>query len=214
MNRTWASASLLLVFFAANGEPMFAGGLSIKVPTKAECDRLCRDLVFDCNVGATNRYNSKTQWCMVWNDAKPPVIDSGLAIKVPTESDCDELAKGTGLSMYFNNDWCIEGKKPLLCTKATWDGMWTKTKYKKMRLSASGSGITGTYQLGVYDYLVKGSYEAGNKCVITGEWDHKNGVTGSFRWQLTSQTHFNGSWVGKGKPVPTAKSPNNWWGDR
>ncbi len=213
MKRGWHRASLLLAFFAANGAPMYAGGLSIKVPTRAECDRLCGDLVFDCNVGVTNRYNPTTQWCMVWNDAKPPVIDSGFAIRVPTESDCDVLAKGTGLSMYFDNDWCIEGKKPLVCTKASWDGIWTDTAYKKMRLSATQSGITGIYQLGVNDYLVRGSYEAGNKCVIIGEWDHKQGTTGPFRWQLTSQTRFDGSWAAKGKPV-TAKSPKNWWGKR
>ena len=83
-----------------------AQGMSIRTSNKAECTRLCNELVFDCNSGTF----TSTGWCIIVTD-KAPVVQSGLAIKTPTQRECDDVAYSTGESGRWNRNtnWCVIG---------------------------------------------------------------------------------------------------------
>lgn len=103
-----ACLSATFCFFVV--QSIYADGLSIKTNSKSECDRMCSDLIFDCNSGIW----TSTGWCIISTDQAPEEV-SGLAIKTPTAQECREL------SGYWRQDkWCVIGD-----IKSSLQGVWS-----------------------------------------------------------------------------------------
>ncbi len=94
---------------ALAGSSTYADSLSIKTESRAECNHLCSDLIFDCNSGVW----TSTGWCIISTD-QAPTVNSGLAIKTPTDRECQEL-----LGFWRQDGWCIIGE-----IDSTLSGKW------------------------------------------------------------------------------------------
>ncbi len=159
-----------------------AGGLSIKADSAAHCNRLCSDLIFDCNSG---KY-TKTGWCIIVTD-KAPQLESGLAIKTPSKAECDELG---GIRQQAST-WCIIGGQ---LAPGTYN--CGSSGFGTVVLSGSKDALSGTYtstyvssQKGKIGFQFNGEYWQGT-------WGERavarQGILDNL---VVSEGHVSGRWV-------------------
>ena len=105
MRILWIALFFVLAILCPASE-LRAQGLSIKTRDKAECDRLCDELVFDCNRG-----HFSNGWCVIVT-SKAPVVDAGLALKTPSQAVCDGVAGSVGEGGRWDKSttWCVIGE--------------------------------------------------------------------------------------------------------
>ncbi|MCP5004065.1 MAG: hypothetical protein GY941_09005 [Planctomycetes bacterium] len=187
---------------------VLAGGLLIKTNSQEECSRLCEDMVFDCNSGVW----TSSGWCLLWQDSKPPTIDSSLAVKTPSKEECESLSDNTGLKLWWKKDvygeggWCIEGNAPVTKFKADLSRVYKSDQHygdihwQKGWYGNANKTITITKQ---YWDTSKNEY------VVEGHWGRKNApaTSGGFKFLFDSPCSFKGKWW-----YTNRKSKTNWSG--
>jgi len=207
--------NILITFLAllVSIDHVLAQGLLIKTKDHDECTKLCNEMVFNCNAGIwTKTKNKEEGWCLLWQNSKPPTINSSLAIYMPSETECEGLKKRLGGQFWWKKDdiglngWCIEGKPPVSKFKPDLSKVWKSNQgYGEIHW------VQGWYGDKTKTITINNQYwdNSEKKYVVEGKWGRtKSSSNGGFKFLFDSPNSFSGKWWYSTKPT----SKNNWSG--
>ncbi len=192
-----AKRPILLLFLFVLPGTLLAQALSIGPVSRQECKRLCTDLVYDCK----DSVYSNSGMCTIISHT--PDFYSGIAVKVPSQQECDDIKKQMGTEWEMQKGWCVEVPPKAPAGAPDLTRVWSSS-YGGIHLTRNGNTYEGWY--GKENKTIRGMLSnQGGTWIFAGEWGRKNdpGYKGGFRFTFTSPTAFTGNWWYDSNPSST-----------